>query len=55
LISGLRDDYTYLPESTENFLSAEQLSSRMISAGFKQVGFRRRMFGTIAIHWGKKL
>jgi len=55
LVSGLRDDYTYLPESTENFLSAEQLCARMISAGFKQVGFRRRMFGTIAIHWGRKL
>jgi len=55
LVSGLRDEYTYLPESTENFLSAEQLCARMISAGFKQVGFRRRMFGTIAIHWGRKL
>jgi demethylmenaquinone methyltransferase/2-methoxy-6-polyprenyl-1,4-benzoquinol methylase len=55
LVSGLRDDYTYLPESTENFLSAEQLCARMMAAGFKQVGFRRRMFGTIAIHWGRKL
>jgi demethylmenaquinone methyltransferase / 2-methoxy-6-polyprenyl-1,4-benzoquinol methylase len=54
LVSGLRDEYTYLPESTENFLSAEQLCARIISAGFKQVGFRRRMFGTVAIHWGRK-
>jgi demethylmenaquinone methyltransferase/2-methoxy-6-polyprenyl-1,4-benzoquinol methylase len=54
LVSGFRDDYIYLPESTENFLSAEQLCARMIWAGFKQVGFRRLMFGTVAIHWGKK-
>jgi demethylmenaquinone methyltransferase/2-methoxy-6-polyprenyl-1,4-benzoquinol methylase len=54
LVSGFREDYTYLQESTENYLSAEQLCARMISAGFEQVGFRRLMFGTVAIHWGKK-
>jgi demethylmenaquinone methyltransferase/2-methoxy-6-polyprenyl-1,4-benzoquinol methylase len=44
--------YTYLPDSTESFLSAESLAARMLEAGFRQVGFRRLMFGTTAIHWG---
>jgi demethylmenaquinone methyltransferase/2-methoxy-6-polyprenyl-1,4-benzoquinol methylase len=54
LLSGQSDAYTYLPESTEAFLSAEDLASKMAEAGFKQTGFKRLMFGTIAIHWGLK-
>jgi demethylmenaquinone methyltransferase / 2-methoxy-6-polyprenyl-1,4-benzoquinol methylase len=54
LISGQRDAYRYLPNSTESFLKAEDLAMRMNSAGFRQVGFRRLNFGTIAIHWGQK-
>jgi demethylmenaquinone methyltransferase/2-methoxy-6-polyprenyl-1,4-benzoquinol methylase len=54
LITGQRDAYLYLPDSTENFLAAEALQARLETAGFKQVGFHRRMLGTIAIHWGNK-
>jgi demethylmenaquinone methyltransferase/2-methoxy-6-polyprenyl-1,4-benzoquinol methylase len=54
LLSGERDAYNYLPDTTENFLTAEQLASRMIAAGFKKVDFRRLMFGTIGMHWGEK-
>jgi len=54
LITGQRDAYTYLPNSTESFLRAEELAARMAAAGFKEVVFRRRMAGTIAIHWGTK-
>ena len=54
LLSGQRDAYTYLPDSTETFLTAEELASRMAVAGFKQIGYKRVMFGTIAIHWGEK-
>ncbi len=54
LISGRRDAYTYLPDSTEKFLTAESLAEGMRRTGFEQVGFRRLMFGTIAIHWGEK-
>ncbi len=54
LISGVGDAYEYLPDSTEQFLSAEELAARMTSAGFKNVYFKRLMFGTIAIHWGEK-
>ena len=54
LISGVSDAYNYLPDSTEGFLHAEELAERMTSAGFKNVQFKRLMFGTIAIHWGEK-
>ena len=54
LLSGHRDAYTYLPDSTEAFLSAEELAKRMEAAGFRQIGFKRLMFGTIAMHWGQK-
>lgn len=54
LIAGSGEAYTYLPDSTEGFLEAEQLAARLVQAGFHAVGFQRRMFGTIAIHWGQK-
>lgn len=54
LVSGHRDAYTYLPDSTEHFLDADRLAERIAEAGFIQIGFRRLMFGTIAIHWGEK-
>ncbi|MEI7987675.1 MAG: ubiquinone/menaquinone biosynthesis methyltransferase [Chloroflexota bacterium] len=53
-IAGVPEAYLYLPESTENFLKAEELAKRIRSAGFKSVNFVRRMFGTAAIHWGEK-
>jgi len=54
LISGFGDAYHYLPDSTEKFLSAEELTVRMAAVGFKRINFDRMMFGTIAIHWGEK-
>jgi demethylmenaquinone methyltransferase/2-methoxy-6-polyprenyl-1,4-benzoquinol methylase len=54
LITGDAEAYTYLPETTEAFLEAEQLAVYMKQAGYNQVGFRRLMFGTIAIHLGRK-
>ena len=54
LVAGASDAYTYLPESTERFLSAEQLAQRFVCAGFRDVHFKRLMFGTMAIHWGVK-
>lgn len=53
-VTGQGEAYQYLPDSTEAFLGAEQLASRMVATGFRQVGFRRLMFGTVAIHWGVK-
>ena len=54
LVTGEREAYTYLPDSTAGFLRAEQLAARMVFAGFREVGFHRLMFGTAAIHWGTK-
>jgi demethylmenaquinone methyltransferase/2-methoxy-6-polyprenyl-1,4-benzoquinol methylase len=54
LVAGASDAYTYLPDSTENFLPAERLAEQMTQAGFRDVQFRRLMLGTMAIHWGTK-
>jgi len=54
LIAGASDAYTYLPNSTENFLPAETLAERMREAGFRNVGYQKVMFDTMAIHWGVK-
>jgi demethylmenaquinone methyltransferase/2-methoxy-6-polyprenyl-1,4-benzoquinol methylase len=55
LLTGSRDAYNYLPDTTEGFVTAEELGSRMAIAGFRKIEFQRFMFGTIAIHWGEKL
>jgi demethylmenaquinone methyltransferase/2-methoxy-6-polyprenyl-1,4-benzoquinol methylase len=53
-ISGARDAYEYLPESVRNFPSAEELSSRMRLAGFREVEFERMTGGIVALHLGRK-
>lgn len=54
IITGQAEAYKYLPQTTEGFLYAEELASRMVEAGFEQVGFQRRMAGAVAVHWGQK-
>ena len=54
LLTGVSEAYRYLPETTEGFVTAEEMALRMTSAGYKKVNFKRLMFGTIAIHWGEK-
>ena len=54
LLTGSRDAYRYLPETTEGFVTAESMAARMAAVGFKKINFERFMFGTIAIHWGEK-
>jgi len=55
LLTGSRDAYRYLPETTEGFVTAEKLAAHMAKAGFQKIGFQRYMFGAIAIHWGEKI
>jgi demethylmenaquinone methyltransferase/2-methoxy-6-polyprenyl-1,4-benzoquinol methylase len=50
LLTGAREAYTYLPDSTEGFVTAEQLAAHLAAAGFREITFQRLMFGTIAIH-----
>ena len=54
LLTGEAEAYTYLPDSTRQFLSAEQLAVHLVQTGFRRVCFRRLMFGTMALHWGIK-
>lgn len=54
IITGDGEAYSYLPQSTQHFLFAEQLAEKMQQANFQNVSFKRFMFGTIAIHWGVK-
>ena len=54
IVTGSSAAYTYLPDSTEAFHPAEKLADRLRGAGLREVGFARRMLGTMAIHWGVK-
>lgn len=54
LLTGAKEAYHYLPNTTEGFVTAEELAVRMAAVGFRQINFERLMFGTIAIHWGMK-
>ncbi len=52
---GAKRAYKYLPESTERFMTREQLAKSMAKAGFVEVQWKDFFFGTICMHWGKKL
>ena len=52
MIAGDSEAYTYLPDSTKGFLSAEELAREMVDAGFQSVQFKRLMLGAVALHWG---
>jgi len=52
LVTGQKDAYTYLPDSTQNFLRAEVLAEKMKDAGLHGVRFSILNFGTVAIHCG---
>ncbi|MEE8357131.1 MAG: ubiquinone/menaquinone biosynthesis methyltransferase [Anaerolineales bacterium] len=54
LITKNKEAYTYLYESTDSFLRAEELAAFLAAAGFKKVLFKHFMFGFIAVHWGEK-
>jgi len=54
VLTGQRDAYTYLPNSTIGFKTPDELADLMRSSGFVEVGYRRFMMNTIAVHWGTK-
>ncbi|NLD38603.1 MAG: ubiquinone/menaquinone biosynthesis methyltransferase [Desulfatiglans sp.] len=54
LISGERDAYRYLPESTIKFIMPDELVMILEGAGLTDVKYRKFMFGNIAVHWGKR-
>lgn len=54
MVSGSREDYSYLPESIRKFPGAEDLASAMRHAGFSRVEFERMTGGAVALHLGWK-
>jgi demethylmenaquinone methyltransferase/2-methoxy-6-polyprenyl-1,4-benzoquinol methylase len=54
LVSGDREAYTYLPQSTTSFVEPEELRRMMEQAGLRSVVYRLRMLGTVALHTGTK-
>lgn len=52
LISPQGSAYQYLPASTVNFPDPDTLALKMERAGLKNVFYRRKMLGTVAIHVG---
>jgi len=55
LLSGFKDAYSYLPDSTEEFINAKEMAVRMAAVGFKKINYEILMLGTIAIHWGERV
>ena len=53
-IAGDGHAYRYLHDTTQAFIPAPELAQIFQTSGFADVGFVRRMLGTIAIHWGIK-
>jgi demethylmenaquinone methyltransferase/2-methoxy-6-polyprenyl-1,4-benzoquinol methylase len=54
LVSGEADAYRYLPDSTQQFRDPDTLAEVMREVGFRDVSYRLFMFGTIAVHVGRK-
>jgi demethylmenaquinone methyltransferase/2-methoxy-6-polyprenyl-1,4-benzoquinol methylase len=54
LMSGHPTAYQYLPESVDNFPTADRLADRMRTAGFSNVRWRHLTFGVSAIHVGER-
>ena len=54
LVARDRKAYTYLPDSVDVFLEAEELAGLFRKVGLSEVGYRRLGFGAVALHWGRR-
>ena len=52
LLSQNREAYTYLPQSVDVFLTAEQLKEKMEAVCLQEVNYQKLNMGTVALHWG---
>ena len=50
LVSRHPNAYTWLPQSVDDFMSAEALAALIAEAGFADVRVRRLGLGTVALH-----
>ena len=53
-ISGSQAGYAYLSSTIPRFYGAEEFAGIIKSAGFEKVNYMQMLFGTAAIHEGKK-
>jgi len=54
LLAGSKEAYTYLPDSVDSFLTAQQLAATMESVGLQRVRYQMMGLGTMALHVGEK-
>ncbi len=54
LLTGEADAYRYLPDTTQRFQNPGALAVLMREAGLAEVDYHLFMFGTIAVHAGRK-
>lgn len=54
LIAKAPREYQWLNDSTEAFLSKQELANLFAEVGMKNVGFHSHMLGGAATHWGTK-
>ena len=54
IVTGQEDAYHYLPDSTQQFQDPDSLADLMAGAGLVDISYKLYMFGTIAIHDGRK-
>ncbi len=54
IILGDSTAYEYLSSSTQEFLDADKLAKKIGDAGYSKVKYQKKMFKTMAIHWGIK-
>jgi ubiquinone/menaquinone biosynthesis C-methylase UbiE len=53
-VTGGKEAYRYLPESTARFLIMADLAKHPRGVGLPEVGFRTVMGSSMAIYWGIK-
>jgi len=53
-ITGQRSAYTYLPHSLTAFLAPDEIVDVMRRAGWRDVCYRRLMWGAVAVHVGTR-
>jgi demethylmenaquinone methyltransferase/2-methoxy-6-polyprenyl-1,4-benzoquinol methylase len=54
LITGQRSAYTYLPHSLSGFLNPDEIAGVMSRTGWREIGYKRLMLGTVAVHVGTR-
>jgi len=54
LVGGNQAAYTYLPDTTRDFMKPDEMVATMQKAGFESVKCELLMFGTMTIHSGQR-